>query len=69
MKIDVGIGGVVIAGIAAITTILVHRDAQNASLKRREMEGITATAIQNVVEDAFKQCPPPYYWDEKGIEK
>lgn len=69
MKIDVGIGGVVIAAITAITAILVHRDAQNASLKRRAMEGITATAIQDVVDDAFKQYPPPYYWDEKGIEK
>ena len=69
MKIDVGVGGVFVAAIAAFTTICVHRDAQNASLKRRELDHDITTAMQNAVDGMGRFSPSPSYWDEEGIVK
>ena len=69
MRIDASIGGCVVAAIAALTSIIIHRDAQNASLKRRTLDTDLSTAMQNAVDRGMGLYPPPSYWDQKGLDK
>lgn len=60
------VGACVVAGIAALATVIIHKDAQNASIQRKSMDQDITSTIQKAM-DGMGQgyTPGPEYWDKK----
>ena len=67
MKLEVTPFGCAATAIVAVAAIIIHRDAQGASLARRELDQSITAAMQNAVDGMGQFKPGPSYWDEKGL--